>query len=283
LECPPGTWKTFCDGNNTPLRSVKWLLGTPLGENPELWRSVFFRERAVGDHIAKAGDQVGTANSLNPVDSGRENANPRDDEGRNEKGDGGNGGDVGGDVGGEGDSNEAGASVPATRRLSAAQTQRLATNPDHTAPQPEQEDPLAVEAPSTKRRARERDSTILADSIERSIASLAAPQLKGLDAALEKATEEVMELFGEKISEEEMMNCLDYLHDNPRKAMQWRKLPLRWKEKYVEKWKSGDVWAPVGTCMCPQVLCGASPPTLLFSEAASGTASGSSSSSPPSS
>ncbi|KAL2142020.1 hypothetical protein VTI28DRAFT_1710 [Corynascus sepedonium] len=159
------TWEQFVKRNNTNSKSVLWLRDIPLGD-VEVYRSVFWRERASGSYIAEVDDVVDTQSTdvvdVDLDDSVCDNVDILDTEFEDNS------------------SNNIATEtpVPKRRRLTSAQQHRLRTDPDHT---PSRDSISTVDIPvyQTSYRRPERDSTIIANSLKETVGALAAPRLAG--------------------------------------------------------------------------------------------------------
>ncbi|KAK4232793.1 hypothetical protein C8A03DRAFT_19989, partial [Achaetomium macrosporum] len=221
------TWKQFVKRNNTTSRRVIWLRTVPLGD-VDIYRSVFFRERASGTYIAEAGDaesnDMGGAGDAGD-DSGRDNPDLLDD---------------------ESDDDDVTVITPVPqKRLTAAQKRRLENDPDHTPTDRESSASINIPPSSAKKRVRERDSQILANSIRDAVTILAtAPQVnvQGLAGGddVGKAIDDIQRLFAKEVSDEELLNCIDRLQSNPMLALTWNRLSLPLKKLYIRRWVGGS-------------------------------------------
>ena len=217
------TWEQFVRRHNTSSRSVIWLKITLLG-NVEVYRSVFFRERASGYYIAEVDDINSTQLEASDLeDSGRDIPELLDSES-------------------DKDDNDIIAQSPTVQRLTSAQQQRQETDPDQT---PLQESSSAVEIPiqQTARRRnvnnKERNSIVFASSLQTAASTIAALQLPGADD-LATAVDDLQQRFIGKVTDEELLNCLEYLQENPMRAVIWNKLGDLIKHLYIDRWKGGQ-------------------------------------------
>jgi hypothetical protein len=154
-----------------------------------------------------------------------------------------------------------------------AQKRRLETDPDHTPLSDDQESSEPIEIPPTsatsgsviargvmpsrgprtahlqgfwrKKRVRERDSTILANSIRDSFALLAARQIRHVvslpgESAVSSAVEDIQNLFAKDISEEELADCIEHLTNHPMSAVTWNVLSLPLKKVFIKRWTGGN-------------------------------------------
>ncbi|EAQ91722.1 predicted protein [Chaetomium globosum CBS 148.51] len=221
------TWEQFVLRNNTLSKSVTWLRTIPLGD-VDVYRSVFWRERASGNHIAEADDAADTQ-ATDVVEEELEEDSNRDVP-------------VMLDTESDEDDDNVAAVTPIQkkRKLTSAQQHRIRTDPNLTPTRGST--PSTVDVPvrhSSHRRDRERDSSILAASFKDSITILAAPRLAGADdVAL--ATEDIQKLFADKVDGSELLNYIDYLQRNPMSAVMWNKLSLALKRLYIDRWKEGS-------------------------------------------
>ncbi|KAL2125791.1 hypothetical protein VTI74DRAFT_2738 [Chaetomium olivicolor] len=215
------TWELFVKRHNTNSKSVVWLRTVPLGD-VEIYRSVFFRERASGRYIAEIDDAIDTQSTtvvdLESDDSGRDDPIQLDPESDSDIED-----------------SAVQTPVPSKRRLTAMQRRRIETDPDQT---PASDSSATINIPAHKmshnKRIQERDSTILANSFLETAMVLAAPRLPSADdVAL--AVEDIQKLFADVVDDDELLNCIEYLQGNPMRAVIWNKLGLSLKKKYIDK------------------------------------------------
>lgn len=155
--------------NNTLSRSVTWLRTNPLGD-VDVYRSVFWRERASGNHIAEADDATDTQATDIVEEELEEDYNRV--------------GPVLLDTESDEDNDNVAIVTPIQkkRKLTSAQ-HRIRTDPNLTptwGSTPSTVDVL-VRHSSYHQRDRERDTSILVASFKDSVAVLAAPRLAGAD------------------------------------------------------------------------------------------------------
>lgn len=219
------TWEQFVARYATKNRSVQWLRIQPLGDI-SVYESVFFRERATGSFIVEVDDIVdGTQASIldDFGDSGRDDPDLLDID--------------------SGDDEAVRLSPTRRRRLTASQRRRQEIDPDQT---PETESLPGVDVPARttrKRNNRQSDIVALAGSLQTAATALAtaqtaAPQLPGTDA-IAKAVSDIQQRFKDELPEEELVNCLRYLQNNPMGAVIWNGLDDSVKPGFLEGWKRG--------------------------------------------
>ena len=184
---PAATWEQFVQ-RNKPWGKLNWLKTTPLGD-VGVYRNLFRRQRASGNHVADVGNVNDTQFEASSVLS-----------------------------------EETDTGQPPTRQSSFSvdiPIQQIASHRD-----------------ASNNNNEARDGAVLARLPQTAASTHAAPRLPGSDD-LEAAVEDLQQLFTGRVTDKELLNCLEHLQKDPMRAVMWNKLGVSMKRLYVQRWKGG--------------------------------------------